>query len=103
MATIRTGSRWGEIVGYAAAGVVLGALVDRVNIAVQNVLGFRHPIIRLLISIMIVAAVPIAISLTDVGMRYVSTWQFTIPGLFFATMFFNTQTMLMGSLQAATW
>ena len=103
MATIRTGSRWGELVGYALAGALLGAAVDRLNLWVQMILGFDRPIIRFFISVLIVAAVPVLLALSGTGMRFVNTWQLTIPGLYFAVMFFATQTMLMGSLQAATW
>ena len=89
------------VIGYAIAGAVLGTVVNTIVTWVQWFLGLRTPLLRLLVSLVLVASVPTLLSLTRAGRQFVGTWQLTIPGLYFAAMFFSAQLTLMTDATSA--
>lgn len=75
-------------------GLVLGILVNALNKAAEARLAvYDRPAAGVLLKLVPVAAA--ALGLGALFPAFSAEWQVTIPGLFFVTMYFGTQTSLM--------
>lgn len=85
--------------GFAAVmlqslvGLLLGILVNAFNKAAERLSAYDRPAAGVLLKL-----VPVAVAALGLGALWPALsdeWQVTIPGLFFVTMYFGTQTSLM--------
>lgn len=85
-------AQYAQLVCYTLAGVVLGRMLNAVNLIIDSHFPTRKPL-SLLLQTMTLASVPFILDLLHLQ-QFVSDWQESLNGLYFTTGFLSMQTSL---------